>query len=635
MWEDFQVKPSRDYDDQPGWFTNYGHIQVSDFANWHDVALWALKINQVPEATAGGLGKQINLFKQQAGNDKEKYFRLAVKFVQDEIRYMGIELGQYSHKANSPARVFDQRYGDCKDKSMLLATILKAGGIPANMVLINTEAKGKTDQYLPSAYDFDHATVVAKLNGKQVWVDATISYQGGTGTNIYYPNYGKGLILAQETVDLATIAPAKAGSTNCTEFYVVPKDKGDVSLDVTTTYTLNEADDIRGRLASSGMSETERNYLNYYRKIYPKITQRDSITVKDNEQKNEITTVEHYMVPAFFKTDSASGRLQGSFYANFISERLIDIDNRMAYPRQLAFPFSMNYTISVVLPVGWNIDDDQNTIKRDEFNFVSNTSAKGDTLNLNYRLTNLVDFVAINKQDQYRDDVKKLKDNELGYTFYYSPGKTDTPARINYWMLAGVIFFALLMAGIGVKIYRTHTAEIVFEQGAGFTPIGGWLIVLAVGLAISVFVVFSGLVSGTYFDLNKWNAHLNTRSQNSFRILFVSEALGNTLLFCYTLFCFILFINKRDILPKFMIGLYLFTICFYTADYLFAKTIYKTLDDTKIGTAIIRSIIIAVVWIPYFKYSARVQQTFIVPYPAHNFSYEEMPTGEQQEEESN
>ena len=56
---------------------------------------------------------------------RQKYFRVAVNFVQNEIRYMGIETGKYSHKANSPEKVFKQRYGDCKDKSLLLASILK------------------------------------------------------------------------------------------------------------------------------------------------------------------------------------------------------------------------------------------------------------------------------------------------------------------------------------------------------------------------------------------------------------------------------------------------------------------------------------------------------------------------------
>jgi transglutaminase-like putative cysteine protease len=38
---------------------------------------------------------------------------------------MGIEMGQYSHKANNPERVFKQRYGDCKDKSLLLVSMSK------------------------------------------------------------------------------------------------------------------------------------------------------------------------------------------------------------------------------------------------------------------------------------------------------------------------------------------------------------------------------------------------------------------------------------------------------------------------------------------------------------------------------
>jgi len=39
--------------------------------------------------------------------------------------------------------------------------------------------------------------------------------------------------------------------------------------------------------------------------------------------------------------------------------------------------------------------------------------------------------------------------------------------------------------------------------------------------------------------------------------------------------------------------------------------------------SMIRKIIYSGIWIAYFKSSERVEQTFVVPYPADNYSYEE------------
>jgi transglutaminase-like putative cysteine protease len=623
-WEDFQVQPARDYDNQAGWSTSYAYVQISDFSSWNEVVKWAMAINPIATNITGDLAKQIAKFKAEAGNDKEKYFRSAVKLVQDEVRYMGIEMGEYSHRANRPEKVYNQRYGDCKDKALLLASILKAGDIPASMVLINTNAKSKTDRSLPSAYVFDHATVTATVNGKQVWIDATVSNQRGTGINLYYPNYGQGLVLTPASNSLTVISPSPMGLITCHENYTVHSDTDKVDLNVVTTYTLNEADKIRDRLASSSMSETEKNYLSYYQKIYPKIDQADSITIVDNEEKNQITVKEHYLITGFFKTDTASGKLEASFYADYINDELTNVNTKIRYPRALNYPRNINYTTSLVLPGGWSISDTQTNIKRDAYVFTAKRSTAGDTLFLNYRLAILKDYIPVEKTDEYAADMKQIKDNELGFSFTYTPQSTLNTFRLNYWMLILVIAFVLIIAGVCVKLYRTETHEIVFELGANFMPLGGWPVFIAFGLGITVLALLVNLASGDYFSLTKWNAHLNTRMEYSFKALFVFEALGNALTLCYSLFCLILLLNRRDILPRFIIGFYIYSIAFLIADQVWANILVDSTDIGGVTYAITRTLIIACIWIPYFLRSERVAHTFIVPYPATNYRYEEM-----------
>jgi transglutaminase-like putative cysteine protease len=621
-WEDFQVKPAHDYENQPGWFTTYAYVQISDFANWNEVANWALKINPVATNITGALAKQIAQFKAEAGNDKEKYFRSAVKMVQDEVRYMGVEMGEYSHRANRPEAVYSQRYGDCKDKSLLLVSILNAGGIPASMVLINSNAGPKTDQYLPSVYAFDHATVVATINDKQIWVDPTIAYQRGTGLNLYYPDYGEGLVLKPDCNALTVIPSSKKGTIDCHENYTISRDSGKAKLDVITTYTLYEADKIRDRIASSGISETEKSYLGYYQKAYPKIESADSITIKDNEVKNELVTIEHYSIAGFLKADSTSDKYEGGFYASFISERIPDINTKLRYPR-ITYPCSINYTISAILPAPWDIEEKNNEVKKDGYTFISKTSAINDTLTLNYRFSYLKNFIPIDKIDDFATDVKQIKDNMLGYDFTYTPGTTNTVFRLNYWMVFSAIIFALILGGIFIKTYRTKTPEIVFEPGANFKPIGGWLILIAIGLGASVLSLVISLAKGTYFGIAQWNAHLHNPTDKAFKALFTFEAFGNVLLACYALFCFILLLKKRDILPRLIVGLYSFAVFFFVIDYIWAKTIFNVISDDVAFTAV-RAVVVAAIWIPYFKRSTRVEETFIVPFPETNYRYEEM-----------
>ena len=74
-----------------------------------------------------------------------------IDYVQDDIRYMGIETGIGSIKPMPPEQVVKQRYGDCKDKSLLLVSLLKKAGIvKAYPVLLNTFLQHKIDRDFPS-----------------------------------------------------------------------------------------------------------------------------------------------------------------------------------------------------------------------------------------------------------------------------------------------------------------------------------------------------------------------------------------------------------------------------------------------------------------------------------------------------
>ncbi|WP_166727754.1 DUF3857 domain-containing protein [Mucilaginibacter gilvus] len=610
-------------DNQPGWFDNYNHIQISDYSNWQEVVDWAQKVNPIATGLKGELAARVARLKAVAGGDKEKYFRSAVQMVQDEVRYMGIELGEYSHRANTPEKVYSQRYGDCKDKALLLASVLMANGIEAHMVLINTSARDKVSDFIPSPTVFDHAVCVAMMSGNPVYIDATIAYQRGSGINLYFPNYGKGLVIKPGNSALTAIAPSKTGKMVITENYkVIDGEKGQTELEVISTYTLNEADRIRDKLASNSVAETEKSYLDYYAKSYPKVeSAADSITIKDDIKTNQLTTIEHYKVPDFFKPDKEPGRYSASLYASYINDQLPNIGNRAKLPVSIAYPYNVQSVINVVMTSGWNIEHSNTSIEREAYSFTADVGTTGDTLTLDYKFNTLKDFIPANKLDEARTDAKQISDNELGYNFSYAPDVTKVPVRVNYWLLLFLLAFSAGLALLGIKLYRNHTHEVLFERGANFMQIGGWLVLVAIGLALTPFAVSYTMLSGGYLEASHWNMHLPGTPDAVYKAILVFEAAGNIFMIAYAIFCLVLLLNKRDILPKYIMGFYAYGAIFSVADHVFATAANITITDSE-SSHMARTIIFSGIWIAYFKRSQRVEQTFIVPYPHSNYSYE-------------
>ncbi|GAA4316344.1 DUF3857 domain-containing protein [Mucilaginibacter gynuensis] len=623
-WEAFMVAAGTYEDKQPAWYNSFPYVQVSEYSNWNEVAKWALSINPVITKFTGELADEVAQLKKQSGNSKEKYFRNAVKAVQDEVRYMGIEIGEYSHRANNPAKVFAQRYGDCKDKALLLTSLLRANGIDAWMVLVNTSMRGRVDQYLPTANAFNHAVVTAVVDGKQVWVDATIAYQRGSGTDIYFPPYGKGLILKDGTHALTTIPVKTGGKMELTETYNVMDAVTPATLTVYTAYTGSEADYMRDKLASSSMAETEKTYIDYYAKIYPKIESTDSVTVTDDEQENKIVTIESYKIPDFFKKDSVEGGYVRGFYANYISDQLSEINSRLKTPVSVNYPYNIDYSIKVNLPGGWSIDASHTDIERDAYRLNTSTSADGDMLTLNYKFSYLQDHIPVNKLDEYRKDVKKISDDELAYTFTYNPGNETKPLnlkpmRVNMYMVLCITLLGIVIAVGGVLIYRRETPGIVFSFGSGFEPLGGWLILILVVFFFITIAGFFSLFSEGYFDLDKWNKYGTAALSNQNKTLITIKAIGHIILTGYSIFCLILFLNRRDILPKYIIGFFISVVVVNAVTYIVSSS---TLPDKNVYNDLIFSIVMGAICIPYFIKSHRVKYTFIVPQPANNYSYE-------------
>jgi len=72
-------------------------------------------------------------------------------FIQKNIRYFIVERGIGGHQANPAAEIFRNKYGDCKDKTTLLISMLQVAGIHAVYLPVDTD-RGFVDPDEPSLF---------------------------------------------------------------------------------------------------------------------------------------------------------------------------------------------------------------------------------------------------------------------------------------------------------------------------------------------------------------------------------------------------------------------------------------------------------------------------------------------------
>jgi hypothetical protein len=93
---------------------------------------------------------------KNCNSQKEKISAIA-DFVQNEIRYVAIEVGKNKWIPRNADITLTNRYGDCKDKSALMISMLGTIGIESYPVLVGSQKPIFID--LPSPYQFNHVII--------------------------------------------------------------------------------------------------------------------------------------------------------------------------------------------------------------------------------------------------------------------------------------------------------------------------------------------------------------------------------------------------------------------------------------------------------------------------------------------
>jgi tetratricopeptide (TPR) repeat protein len=170
----FDSGPTPAYEDYvghaPGDVYQSATLTFATGASWQEVAQAYAGI--VSERFASANVKELAARLTKGRSSREAKVAALVEYLNREIRYTGIEFDESSVVPHTPAETLSRRYGDCKDKSLLLAALLRAVDIPANLALLNVGLDLDVAGDLPGIGLFDHAIVYAP-GEPALWIDAT------------------------------------------------------------------------------------------------------------------------------------------------------------------------------------------------------------------------------------------------------------------------------------------------------------------------------------------------------------------------------------------------------------------------------------------------------------------------------
>jgi transglutaminase-like putative cysteine protease len=260
------------------------------------------------------------------------------RYVQKELHYEAIEFGRRAYVPKPARETLRDRYGDCKDHSVLLYTMLNAVDVPAQLALVNINQRILPE--MPNIDQFDHMIVSVPIDGMRLYIDTTDKDLSLGRSPPRYLAGNHALVLA-ETSELLPIPEFTVGDSGLqVEREIEPIADNELSILEIGVFSGHQAADLRGQLREIESSEMLATMQRWVADRYSDAIVDDAFVDNVFEADSELVVELQYRLPL----DDESFRLPGFFEATFLDYDR-QPDRRFGF--ELAVPFSVSTVTTV------------------------------------------------------------------------------------------------------------------------------------------------------------------------------------------------------------------------------------------------------------------------------------------------
>lgn len=283
-------------------------------------------------------------------NPKDKVAKL-YKFMQDNTRYISIQLGVGGWQPFEASYVAEKKFGDCKALTNYMYALLKEAGIKSNYTLIKA---GRSSSFFNVDFPyspFNHVILHVPLQNDTIWLECTSQtlspgYLSGFTSNRY--------VLAVNENGGALIKTPKYGvkeNLQLRNIKAAIDENGTATIRVATGYQAEQQDDLHGKI--KGLSKEKVLEL---LKEEIDLPQYDVMTYDYKESMNGKLPI---ITEALELTASNYAQVSGKrlFVApNLLTKtyRRLTFDSVRKYPVQLNFEYTDIDTVEIKIPSGYS-----------------------------------------------------------------------------------------------------------------------------------------------------------------------------------------------------------------------------------------------------------------------------------------
>lgn len=417
QWQQHDIAAVQDEGEYPAWFSPYAFLEVSEFQDWQDVVRWAEPLYKFNEPLVPELQKLADSWRKEASTPQE-YAALVVRYVQNQIRYFGIEIGLNSHQPYAPNLVFERKYGDCKDKTTLMLTLLQYGGIEAYPALVSSRSHRGITERLPNPGVFDHVITYMKLGEQEYWIDGTRSQQYGPLAQKGEQYFQQALLVKPDTAGLTAVTSpdSKQNLFRTEEHFVLGAVGAAVKLDLVFKLQGESAESFRRMLDRKGLKEYSIELEQVYRKQYPGADILQLPNVTDNKEHNQLLVNAQFTIDEFWDENSEQQKLMlyGDSLDGYV--RLPEVTRRQM-PIAIEPGVYIEHLIHFQLaePIDWDLDELALSFENSGMRYQREIKPESMQISVLHQYQSINDVIPVERTGHYIQQLRKIRD-----ALYYS-----------------------------------------------------------------------------------------------------------------------------------------------------------------------------------------------------------------------
>jgi hypothetical protein len=322
---------------------------VGDFSNWQSISKFMYNLNNGRDAVSPVLQQKIQDITR--GKSTREKIAILYKYLQDNNRYVSIQIGIGGWQTIEAGVVEQKKYGDCKALSNYMKAMLKVAGIEARLVAIfgGDKKVPEVSDDLPIPY-FNH--MILYVPSEHTWLECT-SHASPTGYLGYFTAGRPGLCMAPEGGGLLmTPALTAQDNTEVNQTDIRLDDAGNAVIENRLTATGDLHDTYREQALREKQPDIEKRFID---KAGFSIAKLNKLQITPQVDKPEASV--KYEAEARNFTSRSGKRIFVPLHKTNLFNRSLPPNDKRVLDLKLRHAYIQTDTVVFHLPAGYSMEN--------------------------------------------------------------------------------------------------------------------------------------------------------------------------------------------------------------------------------------------------------------------------------------